>query len=66
MGALLVRLVLLTLGLGLAETALASLLAGGSMAGWWLLAAGLLAVVGGSAGVIVPILEGRHPKEGSR
>ena len=57
MGAVLLRLLLLSLGMGLVEIGLGDALARGSVAGWGLvLFVGLPLVLGGTAGFIGPLL----------
>lgn len=66
MAAVLFRLILLAVGLGVIEIGLGSGLAEGSLAGWALvLLVGLPLVVAGTAGFMVPLLGGRQTKGGS-
>lgn len=63
MAAVLFRLILLAVGLGVIEIGLGSRLAEGSLAGWALvLLVGLPLVVAGSAGFMVPLLGGPKQK----
>ena len=63
MGALLFRLGLLTVGMGVVEIGLGPALVEGSLAGWALvLLVGLPLIVAGSAGFIVPLLGGTRPE----
>lgn len=62
MGSLILRIGLLTLGLGLTEIAI-SALADGSPAVWILLPIGLLALVAGSAGLVTALIDPTSRKE---
>lgn len=64
MAAIVLRVALLTVGFAATEVALGSVLIEGSLVDWGLLAAGSLAIVAGSAGFLMPIVEGRRTKEG--
>jgi len=66
MVAVLFRLILLAVGLGVVEMGLGGTLVEGSLAGWALvLLVGLPLVVAGSAGFMVPLLGGPQTKGGS-
>lgn len=66
MGAVLLRLALLALGMGLIEIGLTDALGRGSPAGWALvLLAGLPLVLVGTAGVIGPLIGIRRDRGGS-
>jgi hypothetical protein len=63
MAAVLFRLILLTIGLGVVEIGLGSGLVQGSLAGWALvLLVGLPLIVAGSAGFMAPLLGGPRTK----
>ena len=64
MAALVFRLVLLALGLGLVETGLLDGMARGSMIGWLTMGGGLALLLAGGAGFIGPLLarEGKEPR----
>ena len=66
MAAVLFRLILLAVGLGVVEIGLGSGLVEGSLTGWALvLLVGLPLVVAGSAGFMVPLLGGPQTKGSS-
>ncbi len=66
MAAVLFRLALLTLGMAAVEIGLGDALVTGSVSGWVLVVlVGLPLIVAGSAGFIVPLLEGGLPKGSS-
>ena len=66
MAAVVFRLILLAVGLGVVEIGLGSGLVEGSLAGWALvLLVGLPLVVAGSAGFMVPLLGGPQTKDRS-
>lgn len=63
MAAVLFRLILLAVGLGVVEIGLGSSLVEGSLGGWALvLLAGLPMIVAGSAGFMAPLLGGAKQK----
>ncbi|HEX7949586.1 MAG TPA: hypothetical protein VF494_04485 [Candidatus Limnocylindrales bacterium] len=64
MGALVVRLASLTLGLGLTEIGLGDALFRGLATGWLMLAVGLLMIVAGTAGFIGPLLASGQATKG--
>jgi len=65
MAAILFRLILIALGLGLIETGLIGALAAGSVAGWVTILIGMILLVAGSAGWMGALLggspKGRRP-----
>jgi hypothetical protein len=65
MGAMLFRVLLLTVGLAAVEIGLGSALVEGSLATWGLVfLVGLPMIVAGSAGFMVPLFGGGHEKGG--
>jgi L-cystine uptake protein TcyP (sodium:dicarboxylate symporter family) len=61
MASVLVRLVFLTVGLGVTEIALTGIFGSGSLASWLLLIAiGLPLLVGGTLGFLTPMFDVRH------
>lgn len=65
MGALLVRIVLIAGGLGAVEIGLPDAVGAGSLVGWLVVGVGLLLLLAGSAGFMVPLLGAGHDKGGS-
>lgn len=65
MARLLFRIVLLAVGLGAVEIGLVSAVGSGAPMGWAAVAIGLLLVVAGSAGFMVPLLGGRPHQGGA-
>ena len=65
MAALLFRLVLLALGLGLVETGLLDGLVRGSAIGWLMIGGGLVLLLAGGAGFMGPLLagKGKEPRQ---
>jgi len=59
MARLLFRIILLAAGLGAVEIGLVGALGSGALLGWLAVAIGLLLIVAGSAGFMVPLLGGR-------
>jgi len=65
MGQLLFRIICLAAGLGAVEIGLVSAVGSGTPLGWLAVVIGLVLVVAGSAGFMVPLLGGR-PAQGGR
>ena len=65
MSHLIVRLIFLAAGLGLVEIGLVPASYGGSASAWLTLAAGLILLIGGTAGFMFPMLSS-HSRKGQR
>jgi len=64
MARLLFRIILLAIGLGAVEIGLVGAVGSGAPLGWLTVVIGLLLIVAGSAGFMVPLLGGRPDQEG--
>lgn len=64
MSRMLFRIALLALGLGGVETGLVGAVGSGALLGWLAVVIGLVLVLAGSAGFMVPLLGGRAEKGG--
>jgi len=64
MARLLFRIILLAVGLGAVEIGLVGAVGSGAPLAWLAVVIGLLVIVAGSAGFMVPLLGGRADQEG--